>query len=257
MRRFISAGVLFLSAACSAVSSILTAVMILTLGSCISIPVRVVHVQSGEQRVRASLGAFKTQILAAAAALPRVRCAAGECGTAADVAVLLSRIRSATREIFPPEAVGLREVVENEISAAAAQLGDPKPLDAITPVRWQAAPVATGYPAASVRAAIERIARVIDRLLAYDRLALTVNVQSSPSAADVVLQIGNNAQSRRTMQTNDHLANVWRGVYTTTVSKTRFKDGVLLLDLLNDGRTRITCTLRRDDDTADSSCRAQ
>lgn len=237
--------------------TILTAVMMLTFARCIVIPLGGVHVQSQEQHVRANLGALKTWMLSRAAALPRVPCAAGECATAADVAALLSSVRSSTREIFPAAAVALREVVENEISVAAAQLGAPQPLDTITRVRWMAAPTSAGYPTAAVRVAIERIARAIERLLAYDRLALTVNVQSSPSAADVVLQIGNNVQSRRTMQTNDRLANVWRGIYTTTVRKPGFKDGVLLLDLFNDGRTRLTCTLRREDDTTDSSCRAQ
>lgn len=230
--------------------------VVLTMTGCIPIPIVHVRFVTSEQQVRANLSSLKSGIGAAALQLRRVQCPARDwCHEADEVAALLARIRGAVREAFPIEAVALRDSLDEVIVRETQRLGAPRRFDAIQQVRWERASGETGYAAASVRAAIERIVETIDTLLSYDRLALTIDVRSDPSAADFVIQIRENAESRRATRTNDRLANVWRGVYTATVRKQGFKDGVLVLDLFNDSRSKVVCTLRPLGDAGESECR--
>lgn len=214
----------------------------------------VVH-GDAQQQVRGQLGVLRQQILLLPKTVPRVPCRPGKCYLESDVARMVGRIRSSLPNVFPEEAIGLREAVDAAILKEVARLGPPQELSTIQPVRLQEEGSARGYSATAVEAMLQRMAELIEGYR-KGKLALDVTVRSNPPNADFMIQIRDNELSRRTARTNKKLENVWRGVYRATVQKSGFKEAVMELDLLNEGPTRISCTLIRTNDAGTSECRA-
>lgn len=209
-----------------------------------------------EQRARTTLERTKQQAAMAARTLSAVKCESSRCYAAGEVASLVDALRERLRSDFPEEAEALRIAIENAIATELARLR-PKPRSAVQPVKLQAVPADAIYDADEVERVFARIAAAIDAILKLDKLALTLSVQSTPPEADFVIQIKDNVRSQRTITTNDQLPNVWRGVYTATVRKQGFRDAIYTLDLINDSRTQVLCTLRPEGNGQASSCRVR
>lgn len=235
----------------------------LVLTGCV-IPVPVPHVRinaatgagvavvAGVAEVRAGLRRAKEKLAAAPDRFTRSECGRGECVSARDVARALAAVHKELRKSFPKDAAPLLEAVEKQLDVEAATLGPPRRMDGIQPVKSGGSEL--GYDARTVDGAFSRMAAIVDHFLSINDLALTLNVQTDPKDADFTIQIPANNSTRRSINTDNQMPNVWRGVYTATVSKRGFKQYVTTVDLINDGRTQVTCTLMPRSATADSVC---
>lgn len=237
------------------------AVVSLILGGCIPIrvPISVQHrqvlyvVAVSEEGVRAGLQRAKEKLASAPERLPASHCGQGTCYSQRDVAKLIESVHADLRKSFPADAGALLAAVDEALAAAAAGLGSVKEIDGPRVVSW---PVRTtdGYDSLAVRRTLARMADALEHFLSLSQLALTLNVQTDPADADFIMEIPNNAATRRQVKTNSMLPNVWRGRYTATVNKKGFKDAVHTIDLIQDGRTNVSCTLMPQSASADSVC---
>jgi hypothetical protein len=226
------------------------------------IPVPHVQVQTSpeEAAVRTNLVKLRQLIVMASSKLKSFSCGSHRCYPGLQVQSMLVAVQRRAEAAFPPEAASLRDSLSAAIAFESEQLGPPKPIGAFRRVLWPPPPNDTAYDADAVDSAWQKILATLDRLLSYPQLALTITVQSTPPAATIDLQVGENTQTHRggpDTRTDNELANVWRGIYTATIRKPGFKDATSTVDLINDNRTRISCTLVKSSSPGESLCRTR
>jgi len=244
MRRLLSYGVLIVFSGC----------LVIPGGSTVTITGADTTIET-EQHVRGNLAQLRQFIATAAAKLTVGRCGARRCYSAASVDELFRAIESRARAAFPPDAAALHETLNASVAYAREELGRAAMQADFQKVTSPPRPSA--YDADIVDQALKTITDAIDHLLGFPKLALDVVVDSSPAQAAVDLQIGQNAQTHRGTQTNDHLANVWRGIYMATVKKNGYKAVTKTVDLINDSRTHLRCTLATSNSNRDSTCQVE
>jgi hypothetical protein len=192
-----------------------------------------------EARIRAKLRAAKQRLTAGAKTT----------STAGELNDLVEATRAELREKFPPEAELLLVAVESTMNAELRRL------QSTLAAAIHLAKLQSGDPdAASVHTVIDHIIGVIDHLLSYDKLALTLSVKTKPQSARFELLIKDNQHSFRTVTTNTEVPNVWRGIYTATARVDGYKKVETTIDLINDGRTNVSCTLMPDANRDASFC---
>lgn len=253
MRRFISAGVLFLSAACSAVSMSDRVRVQVGVGN---VTKSLIMIHENERVVRDGLTRVHNEIANAPRRLHPVGCGSGRCYPVRDVAERIADIRHEVRNVFPEDAAALQDAVERELDAQASKLG---PAEELTIQRLRMHPdLATrGYAADAVTKVFREMAAAISRILSFNKLAVNLTIRSKPRDADFVIQIRDNEVTRRQVTTDNKLENVWRGVYTASIEKPGYKRAQETVDLLNGSGRMISCTLRADGDAETSRCRQQ
>jgi hypothetical protein len=120
-------------------------------------------------------------------------------------------------------------------------------------LRAQAAP--KGYLARLVDRYLDGFEARLDRLLGSS-LTPTISIRSTPQGATFEADVpGTGAKLIKT--TDDEIHNLWRSVYQATVSKVGYRPAAYTLDLMNDPRTTVVCTLVRNNVNGTSNCRAQ
>jgi hypothetical protein len=231
----------------------------LVMTGCIAVrvPVRVqgvtfVYTVALEKQVRAGLQSARQKLTAAPARFRRNECGKDQCFSAHDVATALEAVQKKLRKSFPPDAAPLLDAVEKDLASQSAMLGEPRPIDGIQPVKVDGPQL--GYDAGAVLRTFRGMATAIDRFLNFNQLALTLHVVTSPTNADFAIQLPANNGTRRSVTTDSHMPNVWRGFYTATVTKRGFKNAVTSVDLINGGPTEVTCTLMPQSASDDSVC---
>jgi len=242
--------------------------MFLIFSGCISVPLlggnhrvdprdlfKITTALSLEEKIRAALRAAKQRLTDGAKRLHAAECGTRTCYSAQEVSKLVDAARADLSKGIPKDAEALRVAVEDEIDAEMARL-QPRADGAIHLVRLQ--PVAAdGYDAASVNDAISRIVAAIDRILSYNKLALPLDVITVPTSAHFEMQIQANQRKLPAITTNERVPNVWRGIYTATVSKAGYKSTSRTIDLINGSPTRVTCTLQPSGDRDDTVCHVE
>lgn len=244
MRRLLSYGVLIVFSGC----------LVIPGGSTVTVTGSDTTSET-EQHVRGKLVQLQQFMATAAARLTVGRCGARRCYSAASVDELFRAIENRARAAFPPDAAALYETLRASVGYAREELGRAAMQTDFQKVTSPPRPNA--YDADIVDQALKTIADAINHLLGFPRLALDVVVDSSPAQAAVDLQVGQNAQTHRGTQTNDHLANVWRGVYTAIVTKNGYRTATKTLDLINDSRTHLRCTLATSNSNRESTCQVE
>jgi len=219
-------------------------VCVLVVSGCIPIPI--IHIQSRTEvttkRVRSGFVALQKSIRAGRASLPTARCGAETCYATRDVEAYFASILDAVAEIVPDAATPLRLGLQDAIRQEIASMGRTVQ-PAILPVQYSDSVSVSPYSTRIVDAVVDRILAIVERVLSYDELALTLDVTSNPNGAQFAIQVANDATSLHTTRTNNKLPAVWRGVYSGLVTKAGYKTGVVRLDLMSDGRKRVQCTL--------------
>lgn len=223
----------------------------LALSACAHITVRDVDTK---EEATLQVQALRAGIVASLQGLHSRHCAAGRCYAATEVSQLFDAIRKNVRSLIPPEAAALADGFEGVIDVEFRRLGDPKLLSPIRPVRMPPVDPELGYEAGPIDAALQRIVAAFDRVLSYNDLAPTLQVDSDPNQAEFMIQVGSNALTQRKATVTDQVPNVWRGIYSGTVHKSGYKDATVNLDLMSDGRTTLSCKLVAVSARQDSVC---
>jgi len=88
----------------------------------------------------------------------------------------------------------------------------------------------------------------IDTYLAHEQLNPTIRIKSEPAGASFEMKIGENERTIRKVFTDSEVQSVWRGRYGAAARKNGYRDALgFQLDLINDRRTTVRCTLVRID----------
>jgi len=117
----------------------------------------------------------------------------------------------------------------------------------------------SGLKDAFVVSAVEEIQlfwqNTIDKIRSLPDMAPDVTISSSPTEASFKLHIAGETEKGGT--TRDTLRNVYRGLYTLQIDKADHKPCSYQVDLVNDPRTTVACTLAPAGAEGPSFCRQQ
>jgi hypothetical protein len=207
-----------------------------------------------ENGVRAQLSQLRTDIRTLRESLTPMPCGSETCYSADDVATTVEKIRARLAEAIPAEAVGLRVALEDQLTTGLRTL-EALPLDGNFPASLRAQAASQGYLARAVDSILKGLEASVDRLLGDD-LTPNVAIRSTPQGAAFDIPIPGTVTTRRFM-TNDSVPSLWRSVYNTVVSKKGYRTAKYTLDLMNDARTTVVCTLVPENTSGSSSCRVQ
>ncbi len=219
---------------------------------------RIIHGDSrAAARVREKLTRVRNDIPRYAAELRPIQCGyAMQCYSVAQVRALVTRIRREVAAVFPREALASQLSLDAEIAEVSQTIAR-NHRNAIHLVRndTRTASSAAEVDSGPVDALLRRVVAAIDRYLAHDVLNPTITVDSAPNEASFAMQIGTNTLSKRETTTNNKIKSVWRGRYTASVKRRGYHASTFSLDLMNDDRTRVGCTLvSAGDTTRDTFC---
>jgi len=218
----------------------------------VGVAVAVDQIRAGLSRVRDALSQRRSQ-------LHTVRCGSERCYSAEEVRSALETIRADVQAAFPDVALASRLSLDDELADAVEGLGQPRASAVVHLVRSPSDARAT-YPARNVDTVFDRIRERIDAYLAHEQLNPTIHVKSDPVGATFEMKIGENERTRRETLTDGEVQSVWRGRYAGEARKKGYRDvRGFQLDLINDRRTTVRCTLVRDDapQVDESRCRLE
>ncbi len=210
----------------------------------------------GSEARRAGLAKVREDIPARRARLHPLRCGSRECYSAEEVSAAISALRRDVKAVFPKAALASQISLDEDIAQVSA-LGGAGSEGSIQLVRNPPEAAPSTYDRRTVDRAFDGTRAQIDRYVAHEELNPTIHVSSEPKGADFVLQIGDNARTRREVRTDDEAQSVWRGHYSGHVHKQGYRDADVVVDLMNDRRTKVRCTLARADASDESSCRME
>jgi hypothetical protein len=220
----------------------------------VSVAVAVDQIRAGLSRVRDTISQRRSQ-------LPTVRCGSASCYSAEQVRSALETIRRDVQSAFPDVALASRLTLDEELADAVEELGrKPRASAMVHLIRSPSAAPPSTYPVGSVHAVFDRIRERIDAYLAHEQLNPTIHIKSDPVGATFEMKIGDNERTRREALTDGEVQSVWRGRYGGEVRKKGYRDvRGFQLDLINDRRTTVRCTLVRDNapQVDESRCRLE
>lgn len=217
------------------------------------IPGRKVRTTKVDCDTRFGLIRARKSIETSLAGLHAVQCGEARCYSSIEVAGALSEIRERVRRAIPRQAEALALAVDADLERAS-QPASPLPLNPVQAATLRPDNATNGYRTNAVADWFRRMTEVIDHVLSYETLTLTLVIRSEPSAADFKMDAGGVDITKRHGTTNMHLPNVWRGRYAFDVWADCCKTGSLAIDLMNDSKTRIVCKLASKQEAAKSHC---
>jgi hypothetical protein len=221
------------------------------------VPGRLVRITAVDCRVRGGLDLLaRKSIPASLNGLHALPCGEARCYSSREVAGAMDRIREQVRQVLPRQAAALALAIDADLDRAS-RLAEPLPLNAIQPAQLRPDNATSGYRTDVVADVFHKLAEVIDHVLSYDSLSPTLTISSNPDSANFVMYVGGVEITKRSCVTNNMLPNVWRGVYAAEVRKKGYKRRSQTIDLMNEGGTRIYCTLASERDDEDSVCKVQ
>jgi hypothetical protein len=112
----------------------------------------------------------------------------------------------------------------------------------------------SGIPKEQADAVFERIRNLLPKIGQLNPLAIDLDVSSDPHGADFVIEVAQNTKTLRSLNTNDKMRGVWRGLYTAAIKMDGYKSREFPLDLVDDSRGKLVCTLIATNKTGESSC---
>ena len=201
-------------------------------------PIPVIH------RIRTGLSRVRDDVSTRRAQLQPVRCGSEECYSAEEVNAAVAKIRQEAREVFPDEAVASAISLDEELAEAGAELSASKGPGLIQFARNPPNVASAAYPRRVVDQVFERMGERISNYLAHNELNPTIHIRSIPTGARFEIQIGTNERTKYGTVTDNDLQSVWRGRYSGRLIKAGYRDAQpFILDLMNDSRTKVRCTL--------------
>jgi hypothetical protein len=196
------------------------------------------------RRIRTELSRVQEDVSTRRAQLQPLRCGSDECYSAEAVNAAIATIRQEVRAAFPDEAVASAISLDEEIAQASAELVASNRRNLVQFVRNPPDFPSPVYLRPRVDRVFQRINGQISNYLAHSELNPTIHISSNPAGAKFEMQIGNNERTKRAAVTDDDLQSVWRGHYSGRLVKAGYRDAQpFMLDLMNDSRTKVRCTL--------------
>lgn len=205
-----------------------------------------------EESIRARLAQLRSDLPKIRARLHAVPCGSETCYPAADVRDVVDEIRRRLRDaIGSEEAIALLVALDDEIKAVLT--AESAPLDGNYPASLRSLASALGYLASATDLLLDRFEDTLDRLLPAD-LTPDISIRSTPRGASFEIFIPG-TKKKRGCTTDDKVPALWRSVYQTVVRKTGYREVHYPLDLMNDARTKVVCTLVATNKSGTSTCR--
>ena len=195
-------------------------------------------------RIRTGLNRVRDDVSTRRAQLHPVPCGSEECYSVEEVNAAIAKIRQEARDVFPDVAVASAISLDEELAQADADLAASEGPALIELVRNSPDAPSAAYHRRAVDRVFERIRERISNYLAHDELNPTIHIRSNPAGARFEIQIGDNARTKYETVTDNDVQSVWRGRYRGHLDKAGYRDAQpFTLDLMNDSRTRVRCTL--------------
>jgi hypothetical protein len=196
------------------------------------------------RRIRTGLSRVRDDVSTRQAQLHPVRCGSEECYSVEEVNAAIAKIRQEALDVFPDVAVASAISLDEELAQADADLIASGRPALIQLVRTSPDAPSGGYRRRVVDRVFERIRQRISNYLAHDELNPTMHITSIPVGARFEIQIGDNQRTRYETVTDNDVQSVWRGRYSGHLVKAGYRDAQpFILDLMNDSRTKVRCTL--------------
>jgi|GEM_PF-3914368 len=196
------------------------------------------------RRIRTDLSRVRDDVSKRRAQLHPVRCGSEECYSVEEVNAAIAKIRQEARDVFPDEAVASAISLDEELEEAGAELVASEGPHLIRLVRNPPDVAQAAYPRRIVDRVFGRVGERISNYLAHDELNPTIHVRSTPTGATFEIQIGSNERTKYGTVTDNDVQSVWRGHYSGRLVKPGYRDAQpFTLDLMNDSRTKVRCTL--------------
>ena len=196
------------------------------------------------RRIRTELSRVRDDVSMRRAQLQPIPCGSEECYTAEEVNDAIATIRKEVRKVFGNDAVASAISLDEEIAEVRAELTAANRSALIRLVRNRPDGESGAYRRNVVDRVFESIRARISNYLSHDVLNPTIHIRSNPTGARFEIQIGNNERTKYGTVTNNEVRSVWRGRYSGRLVKAGYRDAQpFTLDLMNDSRTNIRCTL--------------
>lgn len=196
------------------------------------------------RRIRTELNRVRDDVSTRRAELQPVPCGSEECYSVQEVNAAIATIRQEVRAVFPEEAVASAISLDEELAQARAELATSAASALIQLVRNPPDGASGGYRRRVVDRVFARIRERISNYLAHEELNPTIHIRSEPTGARFEIQIGDNDRTKYETVTDNSVQSVWRGRYGGHVIKAGYRDAhPFTLDLMNDSRTNVRCTL--------------
>ena len=209
------------------------------------------------RRIRTELSRVRDDVSTRRAQLQPIPCGSEECYAAEEVNEAIATIRQEVRDVFGGDAVASAVSLDEEIAEARVELTASKGSALIQLVRNRPDGASGAYRRSAVDRVFERIRERIGNYLSHDVLNPTIHIRSNPTGARFEIQIGNNERTKYETVTDNEMQSVWRGRYSGRLVKAGYRDAQpFILDLMNDSRTNIRCTLVQNNApaSAESNC---
>jgi hypothetical protein len=197
------------------------------------------------RRIRTGLSRVRDEVSTRRAQLHPFQCGSEECYSVDEVNAAIVKIRQEARDVFPDEAVASAISLDEEIAEAHADLAASSERPSLIQLAHNGPDVASGgYRRRVVDRVFGRIRGYIDTYLAHAELNPTIHVRSMPAGARFEIQIGGDVRTKYETVTDNEVQSVWRGRYSGRLVKAGYRDAQpFTLDLMNDSRTNVRCTL--------------
>lgn len=196
------------------------------------------------RRIRTELSRVRDDVSTRRTQLQPITCGSEECYAAEEVNDAIATIREEVRNVFRDDAVASAISLDQEITEARAELTASKSSTLIQLVRNPPDGASGAYRQSAVDRVFERIRERISNYLSHEVLNPTIQIRSNPTGARFEIQIGNNERTKYETVTDNEVQSVWRGRYSGRLVKAGYRDAQpFLLDLMNDSRTNVRCTL--------------
>jgi hypothetical protein len=212
------------------------------------------------RRIRTELSRVRDDVPTRRAQLQPIPCGSEECYAAAEVNDAIETIREEVRNVFPDEAIASAISLDEELAQARAELAVAEAPALIQLVRGPPEGASGAYRRRVVDRVFERVLERINNYLSHDELNPTIHIRSNPTGARFEIQIGSNERTKYETITDNEVQSVWRGRYSGRLVKVGYRDAQpFILDLMNDSRTNVRCTIVQNSApaSAESNCRLE
>lgn len=195
-------------------------------------------------RIRTGLTRVLDDASTRRAQLHPISCGGDECYSAEEVSAAIETIRKEARDVFPDEAIASEISLDEELAQAGTELASAEGPGLIQLVRNPPDGASGAYRRGSVDRAFAYIHERISNYLHHGVLNPTIHIRSIPTGARFEIQIGANERTKYQTVTDNDVQSVWRGRYSGRLVKAGYRDAQSFsLDLMNDSRTNVRCTL--------------
>lgn len=212
------------------------------------------------RRIRTELSRVREDVSTRRAQLQPIPCGSEECYSVEEVNAAIATIRQEVRDVFGNDAVPSAISLDEEIAQVRAELAALEAPALIQLVRNPPDGASGAYRRRVVDRVFERIRERISNYLAHDELNPTIHIRSNPTGARFEIQIGSNERTKYETVTDNDVESVWRGRYSGRLVKAGYREAQpFILDLMNDSRRNVRCTLVQISApaSAESSCRLE